>query len=163
MTNTATNKTLNVLQMRWCYTGDKMACGPVEGSTVTEMVFRTDDGKLYFVSVTRMMEFFNAYVSDVSLYDILYWIDDMDVEMEDSVEKLNKYSKEMYSTELGEYDEIEESEYLEELTLVICANDYHWNSSEKDLDPEEWLEEYREGNFETELPRPAWEDDEEEE
>ena len=161
MTNTA-NKTLNVLEMRWGYTGDQMACGPVEGSTITEMTFRTADGKLYFVSVSRMMEFFNAYVSEVPLYEIEFWIDDRHVELEDALEKLNKYSKERYSSELGEYDEMEKSEFLEEMKLVLCANDYFRSNMDEEPDPEEWLEQYRDGNIAIELLKPDWDEEEEE-
>lgn len=148
--------------MRWGYDGGGIACGPVEGSTITEIMFRDREGKSYFVSATRMSEFVNLYVSEVSLYDIHFYFADRNANMDAEMQKVDKYSLWKAETELGGYEYIEESPYPTELKMVLSANDYYYNQND-DPDPKEWLDGVRNGDITIEYPKVGWDDEEDDE
>ena len=45
---------MKILNMRWGYDGGCMACGPVEGSAIVEIMVREDNGTTAFVTASRM-------------------------------------------------------------------------------------------------------------
>lgn len=151
-----------IVSMRWGYDGGGMACGPVEGSTITEIMFRDQEGKSYFVSATRMSEFVNLYVSEVSLYDIHFHFADRNANMDTEMQKVDKYSLWKAETELGGYEYIEESPYPTELKMVLSANDYYYNQND-DPDPKEWLDGVRNGDIAIEYPKVGWDGEEDDE
>ncbi len=151
-----------IVSMRWGYDGGGMACGPVEGSTITEIMFLNEEGKTYFASVSRMSEFYNIGISEVPLFDVLLHMCDGKVDTEAEIEKVKKYSIIYEETSLGGYDFIEESKYAKEMKMVLSANDYYYNRSE-DLDPNEWLDGVRNGDIAIEYPKMGWDDEEDDE
>ena len=74
--------------MRWAYDGGGIACGPIEGSYITEILFHDENNCPYFVSVSRMSEYMNVYASEVSLFDLLLWAGIGDSNIEDYLEKV---------------------------------------------------------------------------
>ena len=156
-------KKLNPIAMRWAYDGGGFACGPVEGSYITEIMFHDEEGRPYFVSVSRMMEFIHGYVSEVSLFDLQLMFGRRDANSDDYMEKLEKYSTEEFDTELGYYDEILKSEYRDEMILVTAMNNYFIGHVAENPDPEEMLEVFRRKEFFVGLPMGwNWDDEEEE-
>lgn len=149
------------LKINWGYTGTRFACGPIEGDTITEITLRNKEGKLYFVSVSRMAGYFSVYVSDVPLYEILFWIADRGTDMDAELKTLEKTYMEFYSSELDEYDEILESRYVEEMKLALAANDYYCHNEDEGMDAEEWLDEYNNGEMEVTWPHSIDYDEEE--
>ncbi|MBR6088615.1 MAG: hypothetical protein IKP86_01685 [Anaerolineaceae bacterium] len=61
---------MNILRnVRWGYTGDGMACGPVGGSIVTELTIQKEDRKLSFIRLDRMDQFVRVDIRDHSTFD----------------------------------------------------------------------------------------------
>ena len=155
-------KTLYPITMRWAYDGGGIACGPVEGSTITEIMFHDEENCPYFVSASRMSEFVNVYASEVSLFDLLLWAGIGDSNIEDYMQKIEKYSVAEFDTEIGEYDDILESDYKDEMILVLAMNNYYLHHDTENPDPDEMLEVVRDKQFNIGLPM-GWGYDEEEE
>lgn len=143
---------LNAVSMRWGYDEGGAACGPVEGNTITEIMFNDDDGCPYFVSATRMLEYVNVYVSEVSLYDLLFQMTGRSANTENYISTIEKYALKSYDIEIDDYDEVEESDFFDEIKLVLFMNDQYAHNVYEGLDPEEWLEDYLSGGLEVELP-----------
>lgn len=157
------SKKLDPLAMRWAYDGGGIACGPVDGSYITEIMFHDEEGRPYFVSMSRMSEFMNVYVSEVSLFDLQLWFGNRYANSEDYMQKIEKYASIEFNTELGEYDEILESEYKDEMILVIAMNNYFVHHDSENPDPEEMLGVFRSKQFFVGLPMGwSWDDEEEE-
>lgn len=131
------------IELRNGYTGTHMACGPIEGSTVSEITFIGKEGELFFISVSRMMEFVKVYISDISFFNSLFYLDDNRVDMQKEINKLDKYASEVHDLELGDFESIDKSEYKEELYLALVANDHYYCSG--DYDTKAWLAEYNRG------------------
>lgn len=141
--NTIVAPKMRPISMRWGYDGGGMACGPVEGSTVTEITFLDEDGRLVFVSATRLMEFVNMYVSNVPLYDLLIQLavcEDADYE----IALMSKTAKEEHSLEVPNIQAINGSEYCGELYLTLVAND-HFELGYGEEEAEDWIYEYNNG------------------
>lgn len=90
-----------VRNMRWGYDGGGMACGPVEGSSIVELIVTHNDA-VQFIVVSRMSEFENVYVSPFSLFDSLIYSNNDDVDFGMEVEKVEKICTEFYSHEIYE-------------------------------------------------------------
>ena len=110
-----TDPILNVVSMRWGYDEGGVACGPMEGNTITEIMFNDDEGHPYFVSVTRMAEYVNAYVSEVSLYDLLFRMTGEGAHAESYIVTIEKYALESHDIEIDDYNEIEGSDFFDEI------------------------------------------------
>ena len=134
-----------------------IACGPIDGDTVTEIMFQDDDGKFFFVSVSRLVEFYNAYVSPVSLYDLLLQITRPGTNQKECMATIEKYASEKYHGEIGDYEEMEESDFIPELTLAMYMNDYYCNCIDERIEPENMLESFECDELDVELPqREGW-------
>ncbi len=153
-------KKLRPLTMRWAYDGGGIACGPVEGSTITEIMFHDDDNCPYFVSATRMSEFVNVYVSEVSLFALLLWLGIGNSNVNDYMQKIAKYSVEEYETELGGYDQILDSKYRDEMILVLTMNNYYIHHDYENPSPEEMLDVFRGNKLNIGLPMGWYDEDE---
>lgn len=147
--------------MRWGYDGGGMACGPVEGSYITEIMFKDDKGRLLFASVSRLMEFVNVYVSEVPLFDLLMHIADSEVDIEYEMKRLEKNSKRFISSELPELENIEKSRYHNEMLLTLLANDY-FCQTEKPGDEADWLNKFLKSDKTLEWKSEFWQWEEEE-
>ena len=166
MTKSITLDNLGLIpkSMHWGYDGGGMACGPVEGSTVTEITFLDGEGLLVFISVSRLMEFANIYISRSPLYDILFHLGDSDVDFESEMELLEELAIDQKSIEMPDFEAVEKSEFRDEIYLTLMANDHHYNNDSDPGDPQEWLDDFRFGKnkkleWESEFLR---EDDDEE-
>ncbi len=87
---------MNILRnVRWGYTGDGMACGPVGGFDVVEMIVEKDNGKLAFIRLDCMDQYAGVTVRNHSTFDDFVFIND-----DDSL--TNDYDFDMY--EFGDED-----------------------------------------------------------
>ena len=137
---------LKPIAIRWGYTGMQFACGPVEGDTVTEVTFLDCGGKPKFVSVTRMENFANAYVSNVPLYELLYYMADSAVDTQYVMDLVEDTSEDFKSLELPDLSYLDGSEYEAEYLLALMANDYRYNH-ENDMSAEDWLNAFQRGEI----------------
>lgn len=142
---------LHVLNICWGHIGEIYRCG-YPAAAVTEITFRDDNGELYFVSVCRQEESLAIYVSDVSLYDIIYWTFDRDTNNVKETEKISRNSKEFHKIKIGRYESIQTSEYVEQIKLTLYANHYYWYHQETYLDAGEWLKRYKYGQIHADFP-----------
>ena len=136
--------------IEWGYDGGGMACGPVEGSYITEITFVDGDGRLLFVSVTRLMEFVNIYVSETSLYSLLLNLGRGDVDFEHTLNAVEKVSSVTYSAELPFMGGLDDAEYRGEILLALLANDFFCSVDDPGR-AQDWLSEFLAGQN-----RPAW-------
>lgn len=114
------NEMTKIINIRVEYTGDKIACGPVDGEVVAEVVFESKKRGAYYVSASAMTEFFNVYVSKESLFEKLFH------GMEGSLEECEKKQQDIhniadneYHSELGNYEQLEKSEYAKEMMIAL--------------------------------------------
>ena len=112
-----------VRNMRWGYTGDGVACGPVEGSYVVELMVTAEDKHNYFVTCSRFTNDYRVDVTEASTFDLQMEMMDWEVDSNYEIDKLNKLcletydgEKENYGPEVGiwDMDEGEEDEEEEE-------------------------------------------------
>ena len=87
-----------VRNMRWGYDGGGVACGPVEGNSIVELVVTHDDA-VHFIVVCRMCEYELVYVSPFSLFDKLIHANNSDVDLSSEYEEAKNIS-----IECSEYD-----------------------------------------------------------
>lgn len=90
---------MNILRnVRWGYTGDGMACGPMGGFDAVELVIEQEDKKLIFVRLDCMGEFAGASLRDHSTFDRFVFITDVEnMDAHDYDFDLNEYEDEMSS------------------------------------------------------------------
>lgn len=116
-----------VRNMRWGYTGDGVACGPVEGSYVVELMVTGEDRHNYFVTCSRFTNDYRVDVTEVSVFDLLMELMDWEVDGKYEIGKIDKLcletydgEKEDYGPEVGVWDmdegEEDEEEEGEEIT-----------------------------------------------
>lgn len=139
-------KSSELINLRWGYDGGGMACGPVEGNTVTEATFVGSNKDVFFVSVSRMSEFANVYVSETSLFDLLLFMTRYDVDFKKILKQIEDNSKEIYELELCDLEPINDSKYLKEVKVAMIANDHYFHMSE-DASAEEWMKSYQNGKM----------------
>lgn len=112
---------MKVRSMRWGYDGGGIACGPVEGNTVVEIVV-THKQHNYFICASRMSEFMKITISPISVYDLLIESNHYDVDWESEYQKVNDVVTEEFDFELNEYDEsMNTSEFALVLKLICMA------------------------------------------
>lgn len=101
-------------------TGEKIACGPVDGETIAEVTFENKARETYYVSASAMMEYFNVFVSRESLFDRL--LHGMEGTVEDSKKKQEEIHNIVvteYHSMLGNYKHLEKSEYAKEIMIAL--------------------------------------------
>ena len=87
--NTAMENEMNkmkVRNLRWGESCGGMACGPIEGSSVVELCV-TWKGGTYFIADSCLMEFEHIFVSPMPLFDVLMFMDSMEVDGEEEFDK----------------------------------------------------------------------------
>ena len=98
-------------QLRWGYDGGGIACGPVSGTHLVE-VLAIEDGLLVFVLLSRYEIYERVVVSKVSLFDVLKFSASYYVK-NDELDLLDTVPFEDYEYEIGEYpDEMINSKYI---------------------------------------------------
>lgn len=137
---------VKMINLRWGYDGGGMACGPVEGSTITETTWLDQNGKIFFVSVSRMSEFANVYVSDASLFDLLLYMTRDDVDMDCTISQVNGIASEVYELDLNDQSDYQDSENKEMIEITLIANDQYYHMDES-ASAEEWLDDYNNGRI----------------
>lgn len=115
-------KSMKVLQMRCGSDEGGLACGPVGGSDYVELLIMTADGALHFVTVSRMEQFENAYVSDFPLLDVLTQLGSSEVDFDAEMDKVENAAEFRFSYEVDELpEELLSSPYLPAVKLIRFA------------------------------------------
>lgn len=140
------NKEIELINLRWGYDGGGIACGPVEGNTIAETTWIDKSGKIFFVSVSRMSEFANVYVSDTSLFDLLLYMTRNGVDFHNVLDTVNKNSRILYEMELSDRSDFKNYEYNEQIETTLIANDHYCHMDES-ASAEEWLNKYNDGKI----------------
>lgn len=109
-----------VRNMRWGYDGGGMACGPVEGNSVVELVITHNDA-VVFITVSRMSENENVYVAPFSLFDKLIQANNCDVDFCAELDKIENICTEFYSHEIYDDEDFKESKLYEAINLARLA------------------------------------------
>ena len=97
-----------VRNMHWGYTGDGVACGPVEGSYVVELMVTAEDKRNYFVTCSRFTDDYRVDVTESSTFDLQMEMMDWGVDSLYEIEKLNKLCLETYDGGKQDYDSEDE-------------------------------------------------------
>ena len=100
---------MKILGMRWGYDGGGFACGPVEGSTVVELIVADSDRHMHFVVASRMGQYEHIYISPVSIYDLFISGNCFEVDFNATYELIEKLVNEDY-----DYDTCEDFDPAEE-------------------------------------------------
>ena len=88
---------MKILYMRWGYDGGGMACGPVEGSAIVEIMVREDNGTTAFVTASRMEDAENIYTSELPLFDVIMSLASSESNFEPELAKVNKAAEARFS------------------------------------------------------------------
>lgn len=122
-----------ILSLKFDFEDGGYCCGPVDSSFVTEGKFVNENGEEYFVSVTRLCEFANLYVSKESLFkDLINFSDNID-SIDENIAKISKKSFVELSETIGEWsNDLLKSEYIEEMKLMLILNDKIINTNENE-------------------------------
>ena len=120
--------------MRWGYDGGGIACGPVDGNTIVELMVMDEKGHHFFIADSKMMEFENIYISEVPLFDLLMKLFyGCDFEYEN--EKVNKLSVEAYDFEsFDPPEEMERSRFANAIHLVRLAMEEYYGGNDEGED-----------------------------
>ena len=90
-----------VRNMRWGYDGGGMACGPVEGTYIAELMVTAEDRHNYFITCSQLCEFCKVEISEVSLFDLEMELMGRDVDFDYELEKIQKLPIETYESEVN--------------------------------------------------------------
>lgn len=145
MSKNQKEKKLNPDSMRWDTNGTL-----TDDAAITEIMFMDEKDTPYFVSALRWSEFFLTCVSEVPLYDLLYWMSGVGGNVEEGMSRIEKHSLETYQAGLDELDEPFDSEYSDEITLVMYMTDCYYNDNT--LNADEYLKKYNSGELEISFP-----------
>lgn len=111
---------------RWGYDGGGIACGPVEGSIMTELMILDDDGHTHFVTASQFNEFGKIMITDFPILDVLVHLTDHDVDFDYEWGKVQDIINDSYDYELNSYDsegfpfrDIYTSKYSKAIYLAI--------------------------------------------
>ena len=135
---------MEIRGIRYGYSGDGLACGPVEGDTIVELKV-LDDGALYFITDSRMSEFESVYVSPLSIFDILIDVTSAYVDFEKEYQKVKSVSTERYSYEYGKSeDDPKSSRFAKAIHLARLAMQTYYLQTDQDDDSaiKEFMEAY---------------------
>lgn len=138
----------DLVNLRWGYDGGGMACGPVEGSRITEATFIDEKGDIFFVSMSRMGQYASVHVSEVSLFDLHMYLAYPKV-AKGIFERIEDNSKCQYDLDLDDADALEainKSDYVDEIKLVMIANDQYCYMDE-DASADDWMMNYQNGTL----------------
>ena len=118
-------KHLLITSARYEVTDGGMACGPVSGSVIAEVGFRTPDGEEFFISCAEVMGIPNFYKTERSVIDEEVKVENSGGEFD---EEFKDYLMNCFIDGIGEYDEIFENRDPEWFTILryliyIVGND----------------------------------------
>lgn len=142
---TENKKVLNPVLMRWCENGSLM-----DDYTITEIIFEGEDGLPYFVSAIRSQIFCTAYVSEVSFYDLMYYSAEAPAAFEDFRTRMEAHALEIVELALDDNQDPINSDYSEELTLVMYMNDCYYKNNT--LNAAEYIEKYKNNELSVSFP-----------
>lgn len=115
-----------VKSLRWGYDGGGIACGPIDGNFIVEIIITDEKGCNWFVSDSRYDTFDQVAVSSLPLFDILIHMMDEDVDSDYELEKYRKTYSEMYDFEMSEVPpEMSQSRFAKAIQLVRGAMQYY--------------------------------------
>ena len=110
-----------VRNLRWGSGSGGMACGPVEGSDLAELCVAWK-GSLYFVADSALAGVEHIFVSPLPLFDVLMYIDSMEVDGEEEYNKVCEASIFDWECEMEEdLDDMEETEFRKAIDFVRFA------------------------------------------
>ncbi len=110
-----------VRSLRWGSGSGGMACGPVEGSDIAELCV-TWKGSIYFIADSALAGFEHIFVSPLPLFDVLMYMDSMEVDGEEEYNKVCEAS--IFDWECGmeeDLDDMEETEFRKAIDFVRFA------------------------------------------
>ena len=151
-----------VRNMHWGYTGDGVACGPVEGSYLVELMVTAEDKHNYFVTCSRFTNDYRVDVTESSTFDLQMELMDWEVDGNYEIDKIDKLCLETYDGEKQNYDsededyagftsgfqlfeaqEMFDSRFAQAIRLVLLAMEECGNLEEPDDDDAyEFIEKY---------------------
>ena len=130
-----------VRSMRWGYDGGGMACGPVEGTYIVELMVTAEDKRNYFVVCSILCEFIRVEISEVSLFDLEIEMNHSNVDFDYELEKVQKLPLETYDTELQEDSYSDQtmfsSLFAPAIRLALAALKVYCSSDTADDEPAE--------------------------
>jgi hypothetical protein len=157
---------LTLLNMRWCYDGGGMACGPVEGNTLVELMVRDENGRLFFILESRMSEFEKILVSEYAMFDIAKHVSSFYTDFDYEWEKIMKNAFEEYDYEIREIpeEEMKESKFYKAFKLARYAmSDAYGVDDPVEEEANDFVSEYLDENIlEMDIPEVIDEDYEDE-
>ena len=149
-----------VRSLRWGSGSGGMACGPVEGSDLAELCVAWK-GSIYFIADSALAGFEHIFVSPLPLFDVLKYMDSMDVDSEEEFDKACEAS--IFDWECGmeeDLDDMEETEFRKAIDFVRFALQTYLESGLADDEAHEmaqkFIEKYvGEDIFTIEIPEEA--------
>lgn len=114
---------LTLLNMRWGYDGGGIACGPVEGNTLVEIMIRDEKGRFYFILDSRMAEFEQILISEYPMFDRLKHMASSYADFDYEYDKLKSDVSESFDFEVDDVPEesLSESRFYKAIQLVRYA------------------------------------------
>jgi len=137
---------MKIKTLKWGYDGGGMGCcGPVEGSSLVEITFIDDSGKVLFAYESTNGEGTDMRISDMPLYDLMIQLSDDDIDFENMLEKRNAHTVAEFGMIWGDEipEEMYESDFSDVLMIALAALNHYFNTPiDEEVEPEEYLGEF---------------------
>ena len=140
---------MKIRSMRWGYDGGGIACGPVDGNTIVELMVTGDDNHNYFLMEAKLCDGQRIDIAEIPMFDILMGAAHWEVDTEYEFKKIDTAAIETYDFEDGDIPvEMGKSKFAEILRLLHkIMLDYYNMPGQENADPDDYIKEYLDKDF----------------